>query len=503
MFSPSSFLLDVENVTVIYPGGVVANKNAYLKVKRGEVVALLGENGAGKTTLVKVVAGMVKPVSGKVVIEGYNIKLGSPADSLKAGFFLVTQHPLVFDDLTVAEDVGLAVREAGFNVSLKWVKNKILEVSERYGLGLDPERPVWSLSVGEKHKVELVKALIIGSKAIAFDETTSHLTPLEAERFMKMIRELAEEGRAIVFITHKIKEALRVADKIQVMRKGEVIRVLDKREASVDLLIKMMFGEKPQETTSLCLSDSRRFGSEALLVQDLWVRDDRGHLAVKGVSVSVREGEIVGIAGVAGNGQREFFEALVGLRASERGRILIFGKDVTRLPPEERLKLGVSVIPEERLGWALAEGLPIYLNVALSLLGSSKLGFVVNYAEVKSLSKKVVESMRIEARSIEEPVETLSGGNMQRLIVGRELSLAPKLVIAMNPTTGLDYSSTLQVRKLLINTTARGSALLVISEDLEELLEVSDKIVVMSRGVVTGSFSRPFDLEAIAKAMVA
>lgn len=496
-------MLELENITVVYPGGVVANKNAFLRVKRGEVVALLGENGAGKTTLVKVAAGMVKPVKGLVRVDGYTLRLGDPAESLRAGFFLVTQHPLVFEDLSVAEDVGLAVREAGLNVSLGWVKSKIVEISERYELGLDPERPIWSLSVGEKHKVELAKALIIGSKAIAFDETTSHLTPLEARRFSKMLRELASEGRAIVFITHKIREALEVADRIQVMRRGEVVGVLDRREVTVDKLVELMFGEKIVEQARVEPSRSRReSGVNAIVIQDLWVRDDRGHLAVRGVSLAVKEGEIVGVAGVTGNGQRELFEAIAGLRRPERGRITIFGVDVTRRGPRERLKLGVSLIPEERLDWALARGLPVYLNVALPLLGSGRLGFVLDHESIKALASRVVESMRVDVRSIEENVEALSGGNMQRLIVGRELESRPRLVVAMNPTAGLDFSSTLQVRRTLVEMASRGIAILLISEDLDELLELSDRIAVISRGSVTGVFARPFDTEAIAKAMV-
>ncbi len=498
----SGVLVEARCIWKRYPGGVVANKCVSLTIRRGEVLGLLGENGAGKTTFVSILAGLVKPDKGEIIVKGQPVVFSSPRDAVRKGIVLVPQNPRLVDSFTVAENVMLALRLAGKAVSLGEARRIVHEVGERYGLRVDPDARVWRLSMGERQRAEIAKALALGAELLLLDEPTTHLSPKEAGALMKLSRSLAEESRSVVLITHRLREVLGVADRIAVMRHGELVGVVEASKASRELLLEMMFGER---RTVHRLSRRRGPGSIPVLrVHNLWVRGEHKTYAVRGVSLEVREGEVVGIAGVAGNGQRELFEALVGIRRPEKGRIIVDDADVTKLGGAARGWLGVAVIPEDRLGWALVPGRSLVFNTALGLYSSPRgpyRGPLVDWGAARRLTQEIVEKMKVKTSGLDVPVESLSGGNMQRFILGREMAKKPRLILAMNPASGLDVAATESVHRLLLEAADNGAGLLVISEDLDELLEISDRILVINRGRIVYESSRPFEFRKIADAM--
>ncbi len=497
-------VLRVEGVWKVYPSGVVANRGVTLEVREGEVLALLGENGAGKTTLVSIIAGYQRPTRGRMLIDGEPYEPRSPRDAMRRGVVLVPQHPRLVESFRVYENVGLALRAVGRRVSRPEARRLVERVASAYGFDVDPDAVVARLSLGERQRVELVKALALDPWLLLLDEPSTHYTPQEVERLVSLCRRLASEGRAVVYITHRIREALAVADRIAVMRDGVVVGVVRAPEVDASGLLEMMFGEKVNPERLRARPRPPRRGSRLLEVEDLWVRGPHGGWAVRGVSLHVDEGEVVGVAGVAGNGQRELFEAVVGLRRPERGRIVVAGVDVTERGSDARLALGVAVVPEERLGWGLVPGRSVVYNSALGMRFSVR-GLVsrglLRWSVARGLAKRVVGYMGVEVGSLDDPVDSLSGGNMQRLMVGREILRRPRLLVAMNPTGGLDAVAAERVRGELVELASRGAGVLLFSEDLEELLEVSTRLLVMSRGRVVAEFERPFDPQEVAAAM--
>lgn len=499
-------ILSARGIVKVYPNGVVANDGVSIDVYPGEVLGLLGENGAGKTTLVKILAGELKPTRGEVLVGGRPARFKTPLDALKAGIVLVPQHPRLFEGLSVAEDVGLTLKLAGRRVTTAGVKRVLRRLSEDYGLDVNPDARVAGLSMGERQRVEILRALALDARVLLLDEPTTHLTPRESRSLVGLSRKLAREGRAVVFITHKLKEALEASDRIAVMRNGRLVGVLPAYEASEEKLIKLMFGDRPLSATARPLGSPglqrgfREAEPPVLVVEDLWVRGRHGGWSVRGASLEVRPGEVVGVAGVAGNGQRELFEAIVGVSRPARGRVVVAGVDVTKAPPIARIRLGVAVIPEDRLGWALVPGASIAFNVALGHIFANG-RMLVDWSQLEKLALEAIRLLRVKARAPGDPVDSLSGGNMQRLVVARELLRRPRLVVAMNPTAGLDVRAAAEVRAALRNAAMRGAGVLVFSEDLDELTELSDRIVVMSRGRLHGPYGKPYNLEAIASAM--
>ncbi len=483
-------LVEMRGIVKRYPG-VVANDHVDFTLCSGEIHGLLGENGAGKTTLMSILYGSVKPDAGTILVGGSEYKPRSPRDALKRGIVMVHQHFKLVETLTVLDNIVLAARGAGLGYSRAELRERLARVSERYGLYVDPDARVWQLSASEKQKVELARALVLDARILILDEPTTVLAPSEVEGLFDLIRAMKRDGRSIVFITHRLGEALAVCDRITVLRKGRVAGVIDlsRERATPTMLTRIMFGEEPPPPP---VRRERRRGRRVLLVEDLWVRGNRGHWAVRAVSFNLFEGEILGIAGVAGNGQLELVEAIVGLRRPERGRILIDGFDATGASARVLVDEGVAYIPEDRVGMGVVPGLTVAENTVLR--GYWRRGFyergVIRWPAVERHAERIVKEFDVKVGSVSFPVETLSGGNIQRLIVGREISLGPRILVAYNPTSGLDARAAAFIRRELAAMADEGAAIILVSEDLDEILMLSDRVGVMYKGVLLGPLTR-------------
>ena len=475
----------MENITKRF-ANVVANDKVSFELRAGEVHALLGENGAGKTTLMNILYGLYRPDEGRILVEGREVKIRSPKDAIRLGIGMVHQHFRLIPNLTVAENIALGLKKAGWLFPARKLERLIEELSEHYGLEVDPAAKVWQLSVGEKQRVEILKALVRDVKILILDEPTTVLTPSERQKLFDIMRKLAGEGKGVIFITHKLEEVKAVGDRVTVMKKGRVVAFgLNASEVSIAELAKLMIGE---EIPLAIRKNEARPGSVVLEVSNLSVESDKGFLAVKDVNFEVRRGEILGIAGVAGNGQRELVEAIVGLRKPRSGSIRIKGREVAGRSPREIMDLGVAFIPEDRIRMGVVADLSIEENLILRYYHRPPFsdGFMLKPNVISEWSSKLMKEYRIMAPSSKTPVKVLSGGNVQRLILARELSREPELIIAAHPTYGLDIRATQYTRSLLLAQRDRGAAILLVSEDLDEVLALSDKVAVMYEGRIVG-----------------
>lgn len=479
----NEYLVRMVNITKRFPG-VTANDGVNFDLMAGEVHALLGENGAGKTTLMNILYGIHRPDCGEIYVKGKKVDIRSPKDAIKLGIGMVHQHFLFVEDHSVIENLalGLSRRILGYE---REIEEKIKTLEEKYKIKVNLKGYIWQLSLGEQQKVEILRALLRGSDVLILDEPTSVLTPQEAKDLFNSLREMKLDGKGIIFITHKLNEVFEIADRVTVMRRGRVIATLNPRQVTAEELARIMVSseippraERPRRST----------GGVVLDVRDLVVIGDRGEESVKGVSFRVREGEIFGIGGVAGNGQSELVQSIVGLRKVSGGKIVVMGKDVTNSSPREITELGVAYIPEERIKFGLVPNMSIAENTVLKKYYKDPFSFrkILNYDEIFDHANRVVEEFGIVASSVRAPARNLSGGNIQRLIVGRELIGEPKVIVASNPTQGLDVAATEYIRSVLLAHRDRGAGILLVSSDLDELLELSDRIAVMFRGKFTG-----------------
>jgi len=476
-------LVKMVGIRKTFPG-VVANDDVDFELMPGEVHALLGENGAGKTTLMNILYGIYRPDSGRIYVKGKEVSINCPADAMKLGIGMVHQNFLLIDRFTVAENVALGFAKKQIRPYVE-VKRRIIELGERYGLKVDPDAYIWQLSAGEKQRVEIIKALYRESDVLILDEPTSVLTPIEVNELFSTLKKLKSEGKGIVFITHKLEEVFQIADRITVMRKGRVVGVKRREETSKEELARMMVG---REILFRVEKKEREKGPVVLEVVDLRALNDKGVLALKGVNFKVHSGEIFGIAGVAGNGQKELVEVITGLRKALSGKVLINGIDVTNRSPKDIGLLGTAHIPEERVKMGIMPGMDLSENLILKryfLPPFCRKG-VLDLKSIRSNAEKLKTEYDIVAPSIRTKAKFLSGGNIQRLILARELSSVPKLVIAAHPTYGLDVGATEYIRKKLVEERDKGAAVLLVSEDLEEVLSLSDTIAVIYQGEIMG-----------------
>ncbi|MCS7117200.1 MAG: ABC transporter ATP-binding protein [Thaumarchaeota archaeon] len=486
-------MVEMKGITKRFPGGVVANDKVDFTLYAGEVHALLGENGAGKTTLMNILYGLYTKDEGEVYIEGKRVNIRSPSDAIKYGLGMVHQQFKLIPKHTVLENVLLGYREAGFFMDYRKLRQSLIELTSRYGWNLNPDDYVWQLTASQKQQVEIMKMLVRRTKVLILDEPTSILTPQETVQFFASVRAMAASGMGIVLVTHKLDEVTRVSDRVTVMRKGRVMAVKRTSEVSIGELVTLMIGRELELSYQQAVPPAQE---SVLEVKELQVRDDRGLLAVKGVSFNVRRGEIFGIAGVAGNGQDELLEAIYGLRRAHRGKVFLLGKDVTNRHTYDLVLEGVSmIVPEPQKGVGL--GLEVAENLLLKCYKRSPYSRagVINRDQMRKKAEELIRNLSIVTRSATAKASTLSGGNIQRLVIARELFASPagdlpKLVLAAHPTKGLDVGATDLVRRLLLGLKSKGVAIVLLSDDLEELLALSDRIGVMYKGEMVGVLER-------------
>jgi general nucleoside transport system ATP-binding protein len=476
--------LAAHNLTKRFPG-VVANDHVNFDVRFGEVHALLGENGAGKTTLINMLYGIYAPDEGEMRLAGRLVHFRSPRDAIASGIGLVAQHFLLVRRHTVAENLALGLTGTPFFRPTRGLRSRILELGRHYGLQVDPDAQVRQLSPGEQQRVEILKALMRGAKLLILDEPTGVLTPQEAERLFEVMEAMKREGHAVIFITHKMSEVMAAADRITVLRKGAVVGRLSRNEATPKELARLMVGREVVFERAVA---EREPGEAIVRAEDVWARNERGAMMLKGVTFELRRGEILGVAGVAGNGQRELIEVLTGLRALERGRLSLDNNDVSRLGAREFFEAGVAHIPEERSGVGVVPHLSVADNLVLRQYRYPPFsrGPFLNKAAMRRFAEASIRTYDIATPSPGTPARLLSGGNIQKVILARELSGKPGVIVAAHPTYGLDVGATERTHDLLLEGRNRGAGVLLVSEDLDEILHLADRIMVLFAGEVMG-----------------
>ncbi len=489
MSEPRQPILEVRGLTKRFPG-VIANQDVDLVLHEGEVLCLLGENGAGKSTLVNVVFGLYQPDEGQVLLRGEPIAFGSSRDAIAAGIGMVHQHFQLIPVFTVAENVVLGNEpRKGLSLDLGGARGRIRELSAQYGLEIDPDAVVGDLSVGEQQRVELIKALYRDADILILDEPTAVLTPGEVDDFFAVVSSLVEQGKSIIFITHKLREVLAVADRIVVLRGGKVMGEADPAEATQQSLATLMVGRDVSFTIDKAPAAP---GDVVLHVTQLWVDDDRGVPTVADLDLDVRAGEVFGIAGVEGNGQRELVEALMGMRPKRSGGVVICGKNVTNASPREIIELGVGHVPEDRGKHGVVGPFSIADNLVLNRYRRQPFARrgLRDEAAIRRHAGELVREFDVRAPSPDVPVANLSGGNQQKVIIARELTGDVKLLVVAQPTRGLDVGSIEFIHRRIIEMRDAGAGVLLVSAELDEVLNLSDRIGVIYRGTLVGTFDR-------------
>jgi ABC-type uncharacterized transport system ATPase subunit len=475
----------MQGITKQFPG-VLANDHIDFDLRRGEVHGLLGENGAGKSTLMCILSGLYRHDEGKILIEGKEADYDSPRAGSTLGIGMVYQHFALVPTFTVVENLLLGLNRAGLLLRPKEVANSVREMSKKYGLEVDSDAKISQLSIGQQQRVEILRILLGGAKILILDEPTSVLSPVETDQFFNVLRSLASEGRGIIFISHKLEEAFKVCDRITVLRQGRKIGTFESKSLEKAELVKMLFGEGTPDQTRT--SRKMREGAPILTLSNVVVKDDRGNLAVRNISLELYRGEILGVAGVEGNGQKEFSDALYGLRRAEAGAITFEGKDITNRSPREINRLGIGHVTEDRMGEGIVPALTVAENAVIKLFYEKEFrgSVLVDTHAITNYADEVVHAFDVKTPSTRVPTTVLSGGNIQRLIIGRELLRKPKVLIASQPTHGLDAKTTQQMHQRLLAHAANGAAIIVTSSDLDEIFALSDTIAVFYRGEISG-----------------
>jgi simple sugar transport system ATP-binding protein len=494
--------LELRGITKRFPG-VLANDDVSLSVEAGEVLALLGENGAGKTTLMNVLYGLYEPDSGTVSIDGQPIEFKTTRDAIAAGIGMVHQHFMLVPVFTVAENVILGQEPSGALgvIDEEAARTTVREISKRYGLQVDPDAVIEDLPVGLQQRVEIIKVLNRKAKYVIFDEPTAVLTPQEVEEFFEIVRGLKADGKGIIFITHKLGEALELADRVVVLRGGRRVADLAAGEVDEQECADLMVGRPVELVVPKNLAKP---GAPVLSVKDLVVLDDRGQRAVDGVSFEVRSGEIVGIAGVQGNGQSELIEAIMGLRPSLAGTVALGAEDVTDFTPRDLHEAGVSHIPEDRQESGLVLGFTVAENMVLDSYYEKPFsrGIFMDWDATNNAARRLVSQYDVRTPGIDVPVSNLSGGNQQKVIVAREFDREVRLVVASQPTRGIDVGSIEYIHSQIVAKRDEGAAVLLVSAELDEVTDLADRILVLYHGRIAGEFSPADPVTDIGLAML-
>ncbi|MGB4274201.1 MAG: ABC transporter ATP-binding protein [Bacillota bacterium] len=475
--------VEMRGIVKTFPG-VLANDNVDIDVHAGEVLALLGENGAGKTTLMKVLYGLYRPDKGQIFINGEPVSISSPRDAIDLGIGMVHQHFMLVPSLTVTENVVLGLKSPRAPLlDLESAAKRINELACKYNLAVDPYAPVWQLSVGEQQRVEIIKALYRGAELLIMDEPTAVLTPQEADELIRIMRGMADSGQAIILITHKLNEVMAVSDRVTVLRHGKVVDTVLTKDANVKLLAQMMVERDIPQTLRTGEASS---GKPVLVLENIWANSDKGHPALRGLSLEVREGEILGIAGVSGNGQRELAQVIAGLRKVSSGSIRLKDKDVTNTTPAEMIKAGLGYIPEDRIVDGIVGSFSVEENLILKDHHKPPFsrGIFLQKDAISKFAEEMVDTYDIRTPTTDTQASHLSGGNIQRLILARDMSRHPICLLSCYPSRGLDIAATEYVRKKLLGVRAEGCAIILISEDLEEILNLSDRVAVLYEGQI-------------------
>ena len=479
------YVIEMREITKKF-GDFVANDKINLQLRKGEIHALLGENGAGKSTLMNMLAGLLEPTSGDIVVNGNTVNLDSPSKAASLGIGMVHQHFMLVEAFTVAENIILGSETTKHGIlDLKKASQDILDLSKKYGLAVDPNAKVEDISVGAQQRVEILKTLYRGADILIFDEPTAVLTPAEIEELMTIMKNLANEGKSIILITHKLDEIRAVSDRVTVIRRGKSIETVEIGGATNQDLAEMMVGRSVSFKTEKGPSEPKEV---VLSIENLVVNENRGVPAVKNLSLELRAGEIVGIAGIDGNGQSELIQAITGLRKVKSGSIKIKGKEVVGLHPRQITEMSVGHVPEDRHRDGLVLDMMISENIALQTYYKEPLSKngILNYPNITSYAKKLMEEFDVRAASEVVPAKALSGGNQQKAIIAREIDRDPDLLIVSQPTRGLDVGAIEYIHKRLIQERDNGKAVLVVSFELDEILNVSDRIAVIHDGKIQG-----------------
>ncbi|MBV7334240.1 ABC transporter ATP-binding protein [Chloroflexi bacterium TSY] len=481
--------LEMKCIVKQFPG-VLACDQINFDVKAGEVHALLGENGAGKSTLMKILYGLYKQDDGEILLNGQSVQIESPTDAIALGIGMIHQHFMLVDTLTVTENVALGLASSrGPLLDLDRVEARIRTLSETYGLQINPNAPVWTLSVGERQRVEIIKALYRGAALLILDEPTAVLTPQEVDELFETLRQMANDGHSLIFISHKLHEVLALSDRITVLRDGKVSGSVPNADVTRPELARMMVGRE-------VLLDRQRervtVGEPRLTLRNISALSVTGQQALDQVSLHVHSGEILGIAGVSGNGQRELAEVIAGLRPTTHGQIQLNGRPITHWPVGRRTAAGLAYIPEERMHDGVIQEFSVAENLILQdhTRKPYSNGFFLKFGAIADHSRTLVEQFRVKTPSIETPVKSLSGGNVQKVVMARELARKPNVLIASQPTRGVDIGATEYIHQRLLDERARGTATLLISEDLDEVMALSDRIAVLYEGRMIGIVDR-------------
>ena len=478
-------VIEMREITKVF-GEFVANDKINLQLRKGEIHALLGENGAGKSTLMNMLAGLLEPTSGEIVVNGQVVKLDSPSKAASLGIGMVHQHFMLVEAFTVAENIilGSELTKNGV-LDIARATKEIMDLSERYGLAVDPSAKVADISVGAQQRVEILKTLYRGADILIFDEPTAVLTPSEIDELMAIMKNLVKEGKSIILITHKLDEIRAVSDRVTVIRRGKSIETVEIVGATNADLAEMMVGRSVSFKTEKQAAQPKEV---VLSIKDLVVNENRGVPAVKNLSLDVRAGEIVGIAGIDGNGQSELIQAITGLRKIESGSIELKGRSILGLHPRQITEMSVGHVPEDRHRDGLVLDMMISENIALQTYYKEPLSKngILNYGNIISHAKKLMQEFDVRAASEIVPASALSGGNQQKAIIAREINRDPDLLIVSQPTRGLDVGAIEYIHKRLIEARDNGKAVLVVSFELDEILNVSDRIAVIHDGKIQG-----------------